>query len=337
MLQASRDTSPDSRSERATRPVSPAIMAARRMRSAATPEAFANASNMRPSMAPWRSPPSSNSFRNFCSSSVASAIRDSSCARFCRSDPRPFASPSEVNALSTSRTSRVADCAGVACESRTAAKPMPVRPCRVAPDKKETTISISSQLSCFKRSASSSILASRFEVAATRAEVSTTLASSMTALQAQFRLFLQIQQIALLADVHRRGLAPFFLRAGGLMNVPAEKISRLLPLQELPHRPAPGMAQIRDPVEHRPQRRDVANRNHRLQPVELVQPLFQLLLRIFTGRLERRWIRVAETNHVEAADLDPPPVKVMQPEAAAQIRNLLRRFVIAGDRVHPDR
>ena len=117
--------------------------------------------------------------------------------------------------------------------------------------------------------------------------------------------------------------------------MPAEKIPGLLPLEKLPHRPAPGMTQIRDPVEHGPMRRDVANRNHRLQTVKLVQPLLQLFLRVLAGRIERRRIRVAETNHVEPADLDSPAVKIVQPEAAAQIRNLLRRFVIARDHVHP--
>src|SRR5215831_8421883 len=57
--------------------------------------------------------------------------------------------------------------------------PMPIRPWRAAPDRKETTISISSGLSCLRRSASSSILLSRLEVAATRNDVSTTLANSV--------------------------------------------------------------------------------------------------------------------------------------------------------------
>ena len=82
-------------------------------------------------------------------------------------------------------------------------------------------------------------------------------------------------------------------------------------------------------------RRDMANRNHRLQAVKLMQPHFQLFLGILPWRVEWRRIRVAQTNHVEPADLDPPPVKVVQPESGAQIRNLPGRFMVARNYIYP--
>src|SRR3569833_1319040 len=54
---------------------------------------------------------------------------------------------------------------------------MPVRPCRVSPERNETRTSISSPRASFKRLARISAFSRRFEVAATRRDVSTTLAS----------------------------------------------------------------------------------------------------------------------------------------------------------------
>src|SRR5437868_1537308 len=56
-----------------------------------------------------------------------------------------------------------------------------MRPWRVNPERNGTTISISAGANCFRRSASSLILASRLEVAAIWREVAATCASSMAA------------------------------------------------------------------------------------------------------------------------------------------------------------
>src|SRR6202050_571085 len=105
------------------------------------------------------------------------------------------------------------------------------------------------------------------------------------------------------------------------MNMSAEKITRLLPLQKLPHRLTPGMPQISNPVEHSPQRRNMADRNHRFQAIELMQALGKLFFRIFSRRIEGRGIRIPQTNNLKSRDFNPPALKIVQPETAAQIRH----------------
>src|ERR1019366_2842041 len=101
------------------------------------------------------------------------------------------------------------------------------------------------------------------------------------------------------------------------------------------HRLAAGVAQICDAVEHGAMRWNVADGNHRLHTVKSVESLREFLLRAFAGRVERRRGGIAQTDHLKARDFHLAAMEVIQPETLAEIRGLLRRFVIAGDDIHP--
>src|SRR5579871_4972122 len=84
-------------------------------------------------------------------------------------------------------------------------------------------------------------------------------------------LLIQIQQVTVLSHIHGRCFSQLVLRAGGLMNMPAEKIARLLTAHKFTHGPAAGVLQIRDAIERSAERRRMADRDHRFYSVESVQ------------------------------------------------------------------
>src|SRR3954471_21375419 len=73
--------------------------------------------------------------------------------------------------------------AAAVTQARSVEGPMPMRPCRISPDRYRTAISSSSAFSARRQSASRRILAERAEVVATCREVSTTVASRVIGTQ----------------------------------------------------------------------------------------------------------------------------------------------------------
>ena len=69
-------------------------------------------------------------------------------------------------------------------------------------------------------------------------------------------------------------------------------------------------------------------------PSNGVQPLFQFFFRILARRIEGRGIRIAEPRYLETTHFQVPAMKIMQAELSAEVRDLLRGFVIARNHVH---
>src|SRR5947209_3558415 len=163
---------PSTSAARATAARSPASIAARRTKSGSSPAARATASVTSPSSAPCRSSPISSRNRNSCSSWVARANSSRSRRSFAWAEPLPVVWARRSSSTSTWTTSRVG--ASAARSTRAAwraAYPMPIRPCRGAPERKAIAVSISPGAACFSEVASRSIFASRPLVWATRREV----------------------------------------------------------------------------------------------------------------------------------------------------------------------
>src|SRR5262245_14136074 len=117
------------------------------------------------------------------------------------------------------------------------------------------------------------------------------------------------------------------------MDVPAEKVAWLFALEKLAHRRAAGMTQIRDAVEHRSIWRRMADCDHWLQAIECVQALAKLFFGIFAGCIERSGVRIAEPDHMKAADLDPATMEIIESETTRDVCDLQRRLVIAGNQI----
>src|SRR5581483_12186366 len=109
---------------------------------------------------------------------------------------------------------------------------------------------------------------------------------------------------------------------------------RLLASHKFAHGLASRMPQIRNAIQHRPEWRNMTDRNHRFQAVELMQTLVQLFLRILPGRVKRRPVRIPETYDMKSFNLESATVKIVKSKPAAQIADLLRRFVISRNHVN---
>ena len=180
--------SPAVRADTATEPSSPPSMAARRTRGAAIPDAAAIASIMSPSRAPCLNSPTRSRRRNSCSSAVA---RPSSSPSNCRRrawEPGPVMAGMRPMASSTSRTSRSGSTAGGVFTAHREAPPTPTRPWRGAPERKPTTISISSGSASASSSASPATFARRDRVEEIFLEVATASSSFIRPAPAPSRL-----------------------------------------------------------------------------------------------------------------------------------------------------
>ena len=161
----------------ATAPRSPRSISARRSAVAGTPAAFAAASAITPSSAPWRSSPDSSARRKRCSRSVARPNRSASATRRAPCEPGPLSPPMCAQAASTSPTVSDGDAAGSG-SSRSAAHPTPIWRWRSSPDRYATAIAASSGEASRSAPANASTFAPRALVAATVSETAARSASS---------------------------------------------------------------------------------------------------------------------------------------------------------------
>ena len=79
----------------------------------------------------------------------------------------------------------------------------------------------------------------------------------------------------------------------------------------------------------------MADQHQRLRAGEAAEPVGQLRFGVFAGRVEGRGTGIAEAGDVPLSDLQVPPVEIVQSEAGAHAGDLVGRFVIAGQDVHP--
>src|SRR5215831_5352051 len=84
-----------------------------------------------------------------------------------------------------------------------------------------------------------------------------------------------------------------------------------------------------DLVEGRVMRRRVAHQDQRLQPRELREFGFDLLLRILARGIEWRDGRVSKSGDLPSPDFEAALVKIIQTELFAHRGNLRRLFVIS--------
>ena len=127
---------PPVRAAVATRPKLPAYMAARLISAGGNRLASPMASCMTPASAPWRSSPARSWIKKRCSRGEARENNAPSVWPLRAADPAPRSAASDASTLSTLRWSRFHSlAAGAAAAAFSAAKPMPMRPCGVSPDK----------------------------------------------------------------------------------------------------------------------------------------------------------------------------------------------------------
>ena len=175
---ASRPSRPSSSATSATAPRSPVNMAARRTEATGTPAALAIAVVITPSRAPCRRPPVRTDARNSPSASVAAPSRPPS--RSARAAFEPDPEIAEISSIAKSTSATVNEVCSLAAKSRsrTAAQPTPIRPWRISPVNRPTTIGASAGSSCFSSSPSAPTLSLRAEASATAVAVATTAANA---------------------------------------------------------------------------------------------------------------------------------------------------------------
>src|SRR3954468_3283131 len=105
--------------------------------------------------------------------------------------------------------------------------------------------------------------------------------------------------------------------------MPAQEIFGLLARDEIAHG---GAARVH-PVAHQVERATVwwavRHDDQWLQTVKAAEPGSQLIFGIFTGRIERRGVRIPQARHVIAPDFHTLSVKIVEAEPRAERRDLI--------------
>ena len=170
---------PRERATAAVSPRSPTSIRARRTEAAGTRAARATASTTTPSLAPWRSSPTSSRLTKSASAAVVRARKPPRRSRRRRVDPSPDAPATASSTPSRSATESVGCTAGAVRSAATVAQPTPMRPWRGSPAMSPATTPASSRSASSSSPARASILAVRDDVAATSSAQATRSARSI--------------------------------------------------------------------------------------------------------------------------------------------------------------
>src|SRR5258708_9807135 len=144
----------------------------------------------------------------------------------------------------------------------------------------------------------------------------------------------QFQYPAALAPVPSLRLADAVLLPRGLVDMPAIKIPRLIPIDKIPNGLAAKMLIFSRLIELRALGRRVANQHQRIETGELRKPGGQFFFGIFARCIERRRIRLPKTSHSEAIQLNRLSMEIVEAILLAKLCDVLLRFMIPRDHVH---
>src|SRR5947209_8073049 len=117
------------------------------------------------------------------------------------------------------------------------------------------------------------------------------------------------------------------------MNVAAEQVVGLAPVDEIADGPAAGVHAIAHTVERRAMRWGVADQYQWIEGLEMRQALGQLGFAVLAGSVEGRGTRVTETGHVMLADAHGLLVEIVKAELRAECGDLRSRLVVPGENV----
>src|SRR5438132_280203 len=105
---------------------------------------------------------------------------------------------------------------------------------------------------------------------------------------------MQFEPVPFLPNVERPSKADLFRSAGGFVDVAAEEVFRLVPPDKIADGLAAEVATLAGAVEIGSKWRTMADHHERRQAGKRREAFGQFRLRVFTGCIERRRIRVAK-------------------------------------------